>query len=183
MKTKNMILTALFASLTAAGAFIRLPVGPVPVTLQDLFAVLSGIVLGPALGAVSQLVYILAGLAGLPVFASGSAGPAAVFSPTFGYLAGFILASVLAGFLRGRGPKIGFPRLLLAAACSMIVIYLIGVPYLYLILNRVLHVKISLIHTLETGCLIFLPGDAVKAFAAALVGTRVLPALKNSRRP
>jgi len=77
-KTKNMILAALFAALTAAGALIRIPLGPAPITLQFFFTALAGILLGPYLGALSQLMYVLLGLAGLPVFTAGG-GPSYIF--------------------------------------------------------------------------------------------------------
>ncbi len=74
----------------------QVPGGPVPVTMQNLFVVMSGMLLGPRAGATSQAVYLLMGLMGLPVF-SGGGGPGYVMSPTFGYLLGFIAASAVSG--------------------------------------------------------------------------------------
>ena len=78
MTTKDITLISLFAAMTAIGAFISIPIGPVPLTLQTLFVLMSGFVLGPKKGALSQVVYIALGLIGLPIFAgfSGEIGRA-----------------------------------------------------------------------------------------------------------
>lgn len=89
-KIKDLTLMALFAALTAVGAFITIPVPPVPFSLQIFFAILAGALLGSRRGAISVAVYVLLGLCGLPVFTKG-AGLSYIFQPTFGYLAGFIL--------------------------------------------------------------------------------------------
>ena len=69
--TRNMVLAALFAALTAIGAFLQIPTGTVPITLQFLFTALAGLLLGWKWGAVSQLLYVGIGLLGLPVFTQG----------------------------------------------------------------------------------------------------------------
>jgi len=90
--TKKMILASFFTVLTAIGAFIRIPLPFVPIVLQGLFVILSGMVLGSKWGAISQLAYVTVGIAGLPVF-TGGGGIGYVLHPTFGYLIGFIFAS------------------------------------------------------------------------------------------
>ncbi|MCK4308969.1 MAG: biotin transporter BioY, partial [Candidatus Atribacteria bacterium] len=69
-----MTLISLFAALTAVGAFISIPLHPVPITLQTLFTLLAGMILGSTLGATSQIIYVLLGIIGLPVFAGFKAG-------------------------------------------------------------------------------------------------------------
>ena len=86
-------LIAIFATLTTLGAYIHIPLTPIPITLQTLFTYLSGTLLGGRLGALSQLVYVLMGMLGLPVYAGGKAGITHLFGPTGGFLLGFILAS------------------------------------------------------------------------------------------
>ena len=88
-KIKDLTLMALFAALTAVGAFITIPVPPVPFSLQIFFAILAGALLGSRRGAISVGVYVLLGLCGLPVFTKG-AGLSYIFQPTFGYLAGWL---------------------------------------------------------------------------------------------
>ena len=123
MKTKDMILVALFAALTAVGAFIRIPLGISTITLQFLFTALAGVLLGAKLGALSQAVDVLLGLVGVPIFASGG-GLQYVFNPTFGFLVGLIPTAYLIGKLaeKDRSPK----RVALACLAGLGVLYLIG---------------------------------------------------------
>jgi biotin transport system substrate-specific component len=179
MRTKNIILVALFAALTASGAFIRIPIGPVPITLQFFFTALSGILLGPYLGALSQLIYILLGLTGIPVFTAGG-GLSYIFNPGFGYLIGFLIAPLLIGKIFESTKKPSFPRTLLACLLGLLVIYAVGVPYMYMILRNVTHTNITFLNTLVIGFLVFLPGDTAKSIAAAYFGVRIAPVIKKS---
>ncbi len=88
---------AFMASLIGAGAFVYLPIGPVPVTFQDFFVVLAGLALGAKRGALAVLLYILAGALGLPIFSGGRAGLGHLLSPTAGYLAGFVFLAFFSG--------------------------------------------------------------------------------------
>ena len=99
--TRNMILAALFAALTAIGAFLQIPTGTVPITLQFLFTALAGLLLGWKWGAVSQLLYVGIGLLGLPVFTQGG-GIGYVLQPSFGFLLGLIPAAAVIGALTAR---------------------------------------------------------------------------------
>lgn len=182
IKTSNMAFAGLFAALTAAGAFISIPVGPVPVTLQNLFAALAGILLGPSLGALAELTYLAVGLCGLPVFAGGVGGPAAALQPAFGYLLGFVLCPIVAGRIAGHGDrKPSFLRLLTASATGMLAVYALGLPYMAVILQQVMHTPISFSKIMKVGFLIFLPGDAAKCLLIAILGARALPALRTLR--
>lgn len=91
------------AALTAVAAQVTIPTVPVPITLQTMSVMLCGLTLGARRGALSQLVYLAAGTAGAPVFAGWSGGPAHLFGPTSGYLAGFVLMGGLLGWLAERG--------------------------------------------------------------------------------
>jgi biotin transport system substrate-specific component len=97
MKVKEITLVALLTSLTAMGAFISIPMVPVPITMQSIFVLLSGILLGPILGALSQILYLLIGLMGVPIFSGFSGGINHMFKPSFGFILGFILASFVSG--------------------------------------------------------------------------------------
>lgn len=103
--TRLNILTAmLFAALTAACAkvYLHLWYTPVPITLQVFGVILAGLALGSRLGAISQVMYLAMGLAGLPVFAGWAAGPAILAGPTGGYLIGFIFGAFAAGWVSER---------------------------------------------------------------------------------
>ena len=89
-KTLNrMLLTALFAALTAVGAFLKIPVGTISFTLQVFFTCMAGVLLGPYWGALSQIIYVALGLMGVPIFTEGG-GLMYVTVPTFGFLLGLI---------------------------------------------------------------------------------------------
>lgn len=167
-------LTALFAVLTAVGGFLKLPLPVVPVTLQTLVVMLAAIVLGPKLGALSQVVYILAGLMGLPVFAQGG-GPGYVFSPTFGFLLGFVPGAFFMGLVYGRLKGRGAVKVWLALMPGLLVIYLMGVPYMYLVLNYVIKKPVVFTAALWIITPFFLV-DVFKAVIASVVG----PGLKET---
>ena len=100
VNVRNLSLMALFAALTAVGAFITIPVPPVPFSLQIFFAILAGALLGSRQGAMSIVIYLLLGLCGLPVFTKG-AGLSYLLQPTFGYLLGFVFDWKLNGLFLG----------------------------------------------------------------------------------
>lgn len=93
LQLKRMIYASLMAALTAVGAYIAIPIGPVPIVLQNLFALLAGLLLGGRWGVISIAVYLLAGAAGLPVFAGGTAGSASLSAPPAVTCSGMCLPS------------------------------------------------------------------------------------------
>ncbi len=128
----------LFAALTGTGAIMRMPLSPVPLTMQVFFVLLSGMVLGPVWGPLSQLACLAMGLCGAPFFAAPPyAGPSVLFGPTGGYLWGFVLASGITGWLsasarrRPRGKRMtGAALLLFAALGGIAAIYAVGTGWL-----------------------------------------------------
>lgn len=173
-----MTLCALFAALIVIGTFIRIPFYPVSFTLQVLFVTLSGLILGPKWGTVSVILYILLGLVGLPVFSNGSGGPGYVLTPTFGYILGFIAGAVVTGLIANRG-NFSFVRGLLAGLAGVVIIYILGTAYGYLILHLYMGKDTSLGYMLWNFCAIFLPGDLIKCIAASLLAKAVRPALSK----
>ncbi|MBO8168344.1 MAG: biotin transporter BioY [Thermoanaerobacteraceae bacterium] len=172
MKPRDMILVGTFAALTAVGAFIKVPVPVVPFTLQLLFVLFAGILLGSRLGLLSQLVYILVGLLGVPIFANGG-GPAYVLQPTFGYLVGFALGAYITGKAVEHFRQVDFKRLLGVNLLALAVIYGMGVSYLYGIMNWVAGTPISLADAVWFGAIVCLPGDFFLSVIAAAVGVKV----------
>lgn len=134
MKTRQMILIALFAALTGIGAFIKIPTPLVPYTLQYLFCAYAGIFLGSKDGLYSQLLYISIGLVGFPIFASGG-GPAYVLQPTFGYLMGFAAGAYVIGLLIKKLKNMSFIKVYSIITIGLMMVYLLGVSYMYLIVN------------------------------------------------
>lgn len=184
LKTRDMILVALFAALTAIGAYLKIPTQPVPITLQILFCMYAGILLGSKLGFASQIIYVLMGLIGLPVFANGASGFGYILQPTFGFLIGFILCGYVTGKISEKihdvkGIK-GFIHLLIATVCGLAVVYLVGIPYLYMIFNVYKGNAITFNTALKWGFYPFIVQDLVKCSLVALTTVKVLPALRRA---
>lgn len=113
LTVREIVLCGLFIALITVGTFIRIPVGTDVYTLQFMFTLLAGLVLGAHLGAIAVGAYVLLGVLGVPVFASGC-GPAYVLQPTFGYLLAFIMQAWFCGFYIRRSHNISFRSLLAA---------------------------------------------------------------------
>ena len=160
LTTRDLVLAALFAALTAVSAWIWAPVfGVVPFTLQVLFVLMAGLVLGARLGALSMLVYLTLGLFA-PVYAGGTSGLGVLFGPTGGYLWGFVLAAALTGALATRFGRTNPLVLSGCALAGLVPIYALGAVWL------AWQVDISLWVAVKTGVLPFIPFDAVKACVA-----------------
>ena len=97
-RNKLIILVSAFAALTAVGAYLKIPLPHIPITLQTFFVIMSGNLLGLKFGTLSQFLYLIVGLLGIPVFANGG-GPGYIFQPTFGYLLGYPFCALAIGIL------------------------------------------------------------------------------------
>lgn len=179
-KTRKLILCALFVALIAAGAFIKIPVPLVPFTLQFLFTMLAGLLLGGRLGALAVCAYIALGLAGLPVFAQGG-GVAYIFQPSFGYLIGFAAGAYVSGVLANRVPRPGFGRLLAANFLGLAIVYLFGMAYYYLMSNFYLGTPMGLWPLFLYCFLLAVPGDIVLCILGAVLGKRLIPLLHRGK--
>ena len=168
-----MVYASMFGALTAIGAYIIIPLPPVPITLQTLFLNLAGALLGGYLGALSQVVYILLGVIGLPVFAGGKAGLGVLIGPTGGYLFGFVAAAFVVGKLIALRKKPGLVWTVVSMVAGMVIIYSLGVFQLTLV------AKLSVEKAITVGALPFLPGDAVKIVLAALIYLKTRDILKG----
>ena len=170
---KEVATLSFFAALTGLGAqvAVRLPFSPVPVTLQVLVVLVAGLALGSRRGFASQVAYLSAGVAGLPVFAGGASGPAVILGPTGGYLVAFPLAALAAGWISERLNQTGRTGLLLASLAAVGIIYAAGVVWLANWL-RASGSTSALASAWQMGAAPFLVGDLVKAVcASAAVGT------------
>ena len=166
----KITLVALFAALTAAGAFIAIPIGPVPIVLQNLFALLAGLVLGPLLGGAAVGLYLLAGILSLPVFAGGSGGVARFAGPTGGFLVGYLMAAFTAGLIAGRprtSTRTPLLRIISAVIAGLLIIYVPGV--IWLKISRILSWPRALI----AGFVPFIIGDILKGIVAVLIVPRL----------
>ena len=176
MKTRDLILTSLFAALTAIGAFIKIPMPISSVTLQFFFTALAGVLLGARLGAFSQVVYVVLGLIGLPIFTQGG-GLTYIFNPTFGFLIGLIAAAYVIGKLTEK--QTSLLRIALACLAGLFVLYLIGLPYMHIILTVYMSKAMTIMDSIKVGMLIFLPGDLIKIILVTLLSKKLIPIIKQ----
>lgn len=175
-KVKELVLCSMFSVLIAIGAFIKIPIGLLPVTFQVFFAVMAGLLLGPKLGAVSVYLYVIIGLTGVPVFTQGG-GIMYVFQPSFGYMLGFGVGAFVTGFISERFKKKSFFTYLIAALAFTVPTYLIGLPYLYIIVNFHLGSNVSVDTVLVSYFLSFLPNDILSYILASFITARLKPVL------
>jgi len=162
-----------FAGLTAVGANIVIPIEPVPITMQTLFVLLAGASLGAGWGALSQLLYVVLGMAGLPLFAQGVSGMGVLAGPTGGYLIAFMLTPWLVGWMLKRSCRLGWQ--IAAFTAGQVLILVLGVAHLTLFYTH------DLARALVVGVVPFLVGDAFK-IAAALSIHRASQALVRHYR-
>lgn len=170
--TVSLTFIALFAALTAIGAFIKIPLPYVPFTLQVLFVFFAGSLLGSKRGMQSQLVYVGVGLAGLPVFTQGG-GIGYFLQPTFGYLLGYIAGAFVVGWIIERIENPKTYHFILANLAGLLVVYLIGVPYLYMALNLWMGIPSSWAHVWMIGFVYSILGDIVISVIAGVLVTRL----------
>jgi biotin transport system substrate-specific component len=178
MKTKDLILIAMFASITAVLSLmpaIPLPFSPVPITFQVLGVFLAGAILGGKRGFLSQLLYVILGCVGLPIFAGGQAGLSVLFGPTGGYLIGFVIAAGIVGLIVEKNEKDKFYHVVFAMCIGLIVIYVLGTIQLSLVTG------LPLKKAFVVGSLPYIPLDALKGLFAVLVAMPTRARLKQLR--
>ena len=174
---KSTLYIALFAALISAGAFIILPIGPVPIVLQNMFIILAGLVLGPRSALICVSIYLLAGGLGLPVFAGGTGGIAKFAGPTGGYLVGYLPAVFAVGVISqmgGKKGKIRFTMDIFAGIVGVMLIFICGVPWLKIVLGVDWGKAFSL------GMLPFLIGDVLKVIVAASLAPKLRSVLAGN---
>ncbi|MDY0087061.1 MAG: biotin transporter BioY [Coriobacteriia bacterium] len=164
-RTREGVIAALLAALLAASAWIAIPVGTVPLTLQLFIVLLAGLLLPPRGALFAVGTYLLLGAAGLPVFSGGLGGIGVLLGPTGGYLVGFLLAAVMISGLRRMVPadRAGVAVDVFALTLGVIIIYLVGWAQLAFVTGMGLHAAFA------AGVLPFIGFDSLKAIAALLV--------------
>jgi biotin transport system substrate-specific component len=174
-KLRLMVLASLMAALTAVGAYIYMPIGPVPVVLTNLFVFLAGLLLGSRWGLASVAIYLMIGVMGLPVFAGGKGGLVHFLGPTGGYLVGFAAAAWMVGFIseRLRGSIVHDT---LSVSVGALAIYGVGIPWLKWMTG------VSWAKSVWVGMVPFVAGDILKVAGAVVLARAIRPVLKRSER-
>lgn len=178
LKMKDITLISLFTALIAIGAFIRIPIPVVPFTLQFLFTMLAGLLLGGKLGALSVGIYIVLGLVGLPIFTQGG-GIGYIFTPTFGYIIGFCVGAYITGNIANKVTNPSYKRLYTANFIGLGIVYLFGMIYYYLISNFYLDSPIGLWPLFLYCFILAVPGDIVLCIIAATIAKRIIPVIRK----
>jgi biotin transport system substrate-specific component len=168
IQLRMMVYASLLAAMTAAGAYLAIPIGPVPIVLQNLFILLAGLLLGSRWGLASVGVYLLAGALGLPVFAGGLGGIGRLVGPTGGYLVGYLPAVFVIGWITEKAKERVYVDVI-AMICGTAIIYVFGVTWLQQLTGM------TLSKTLMVGMYPFLIGDGIKIAAAVPIAKALRP--------
>ncbi|GHV48247.1 biotin transporter BioY [Clostridia bacterium] len=174
--SRKIAFCAIFTALIAVGAQITVPMEPIPFTLQTLFVMMAGLLLKPSWSAVSAAVYMALGLVGAPVFAGFMGGAGTVFSPSFGFIIGFIAGAPVMGIVAAKLPAKTETlwRMFISAVAGLIPVYLIGCVYMHVILTAYLHMDgITVGAILNMGLIPFIPVECMKMIVACGLASKL----------
>lgn len=175
VRTKKLVLCALFVALTAVCAQLQVPMWPVPITLQVLPVLLCAALMDRRYAGLMTVVYLLMGLIGLPVFTGMGAGPGKLFGTTGGYIIGFVFCAVLAAWLMEKLGRAWWQQAI-AMAAGVLVCYVFGTAWFMALSGR------GLVESLMLCVVPFLPGDAVKIVLAVGLSLALEKPLKRALR-
>ena len=178
---------ALFAAIICVGCFIKIPLGVIPIVLQNILCILTGVLLGGFLGGAPAALFLLAGLIGLPVYSGGSGGIAVWLGPTGGFLPGYLLGALVAGLIAGK-PSVAEKKLTaktvvrvsVAIVVGMVVLDIPGVirfAYWALGAGKVPDEKSVVAYTMGACVIPYIPGDIIKTVVAVPVALKLRPVL------
>jgi biotin transport system substrate-specific component len=167
LDVRKITLSSMLLALLILSAFISIPIPftTIKITLQTMVVFIIGSMISPIYCFMTVLLYIALGLFGLPVFSSGS-GIMYIFTPSFGFIIGFLLAAPLMSYINRRTFSTRLVRYIVSCSIGILLIYAIGVPYMYYVLKLYMSMDISFGYALISGGLMFLPFDILKAAAA-----------------
>lgn len=180
LTTYELVLCALCAAVTCVLAPISVPLaGEVPISLATFAVLLSGILLGAKYGAISQLVYVLLGSVGVPVFAGWTGGIGITLGVTGGYIIGYIPMAFIAGLLyhrfgREASGALKYAVMIVSMILATAALYILGTAWFMAQTGMTLGASLA-------ACVIpFLPGDLIKIVAVMLVSVPIEAALKRT---
>ena len=190
MKNKSVLkisFIALFAAIICFGCFIRIPLGVIPIVLQNALCILCAVLLGGVLAGAPAALFLIAGLIGLPVYSGGTGGLAVWLGPTGGFLPGYLLGAVAAGFIAGK-PSVTEKKLTVkvvvrvsaAVVTGLVILYIPGVirfSYWATAAGKVPADKTALAYTMAACVIPYIPGDILKAVIAIPVALKLRPVL------
>lgn len=190
MKNKNFLkvaFIALFAAIVCIGCFLRIPLGPIPIVLQNALCILTGALLGSYLGGAPTALFLAAGLIGLPVYSGGTSGIAVWAGPTGGFLPGYLIGAVVTGFIAGKPSvmekKISWKtvlRISIAIFAGMVVLYVPGIFHFAKwaqAAGKVPAEKSAFSYTMAACVIPYIPGDLLKIAVSIPIALKVRPIL------
>ncbi|NLY74310.1 MAG: biotin transporter BioY [Firmicutes bacterium] len=180
-KTFELVLISLMGAVVVISARLSLSVGPVPITMQTMAVLLTGLVLGTRIGWLVPALYLLMGLLGFPVFAGGG-GIGYLFKPSFGFILGFIPAAYLSGFVyRQKWFRRDYLNVITAALIGDTVIYLFGLGYIPLA-AVFFGSELAVLAAILPGLPFMLLGEVFKIMGLALVVPLLVQELEKARQ-
>ena len=190
MKNKNLLkvaFIALFAAIVCIGCFLRIPLGSIPIVLQNALCILTGALLGSYLGGAPTALFLAAGLIGLPVYSGGTSGIAVWAGPTGGFLTGYLIGAVVTGFIAGKPSvmekKISWKtvlRISIAIFAGMVVLYVPGIFHFARwaqAAGKVPAEKSAFSYTMAACVIPYIPGDLLKIAVSIPIALKVRPIL------
>ncbi len=188
MKTKLGLFTtfaALFTAVICVGCFMRIPLGPVPIVLQNMLCILTAVLFGGFAGALPTLLFLLVGLVGFPVYSGGTSGVAVWLGPTGGFLPGYLLGALVAGLI-SRKPCVEEKKISARSAVRISLAIVAGLAILYIPgvigfsvwatgAGKVPADKTALSYAMTACVLPYIPGDIIKAVIAIPVALKLRP--------
>ena len=169
-KINNIVICSLFSALICIGAFIRIPLPELSITMQVFFVLLAGLLLDAKRAITAVIIYILLGLAGLPVFSTGG-GFSYILKPGFGYLVGFAVCAGVMGKICGKNACI--KKMLVSCIAGVAVIYLFGISYYTVISRLVMGLELTAEFIITICVLPMLPGDVLSVVLAVVLADRI----------
>lgn len=186
-KTLLIAFIAMFAAIISFSGFFKIPLGPVPIVLQNVFCILCAVLIGGVFAGAPVALFLVAGLIGLPVYSGGTSGIAVWAGPTGGFLFGYLLGAIIAGLIAGK-PGVFEKKLTTSTVLKLSAAILAGMVIMYIPgiihfarwaekLSKVPEGKSALAYTLGACVIPFIPGDIIKCVIAIPVALKVRPVL------
>ena len=173
MKNSSLTRISLMLSLLIISAQFTIPIGPVSISLQSMMILLIGLILPKKQAMLTSILYLIAGLIGLPVFAQAQGGLHSVFLPSFGFILSFIPSAWLVAKISEQESKGRVKKDIQAILIGNLVIYFIGIMYMTFIFNIHLELDYNLWRILSIGLLPFIPADVIKSIVALQIARRL----------
>ncbi|MGO5065336.1 biotin transporter BioY [Clostridium sporogenes] len=175
LEIRDMVYSALFATIIAVSSYITipLPISPVPITAQGLAVMLAGCVLTPVQAALSMVTFLFMGAIGIPVFSGGTSGIGVILGKTGGYLIGYLIGVIIISLLVRKNKSL-VSMLIACFIGGIVVVHILGSAWL----GQVTSIGIKKAFLL--GSAPFIPGDIIKAVVSVLIGKKLSKSIKKS---